>query len=96
MCNIRRVATEGRSIALLGFGISSRVTAGENTGRTLQHDFAVLDFAHGALSQDGAGLFTGSFLLHPRHEVASQRYGVAAWIHREGEMMPVQATGGYL
>ena len=37
------------SIALLGFGISTAVKAGENSGRQLNHDFVVLGMEHNQL-----------------------------------------------
>jgi hypothetical protein len=36
-------------VALLGCGVSSRVSAGENSGRKLEHDFVVLDHQRGLM-----------------------------------------------
>jgi hypothetical protein len=78
--------------ALLGFGISTDVKNGENSGVTLKHDFA-------ALGMDSRNLEDGKATLEirqPNVKVKPDRYGVAVWITRLGENTPVQAAGGYL
>ncbi len=81
-------------LALLGFGLSSRVEAGENTGRTLSHDFVVLDVVEGHLQPRGDAWQASSRL--PRSEVLAKRYALAAWVQRGEDISPIQATGGYL
>src|SRR3954451_18288608 len=42
-------------LALLASGISSKVGAGENSGRNLEHDFVVFDLQDAPLKSDAAG-----------------------------------------
>jgi hypothetical protein len=82
-------------IALLGGGLSSRPNAGENEGETLKHEFVVLGLAEAALLPLGSGL--GARVALPPPSVAdSKRRALAAWVTREGNQAPVQATGGWL
>jgi len=74
--------------ALLGSGIVSPVTAGENRGETLRHEFVALALADGA---------AGTALALPRRDVAGvSRYALAVWVTRPGELEPLQAAGGWL
>lgn len=75
--------------ALLGGGIISKVTAGENEGETLHHEFIALVLAHASLGHDLA--------LPPGPKVAGvTRHALAVWVTRRGELTPLQATGGWL
>ena len=78
-------------VALLGGGIISKVGAGENDGRTLQHDFVVLELKSMALD----GGFAELKLAQPVVTGVSRR-AIAVWITRRGELAPLQATGGWL
>ena len=74
--------------ALLGAGIVSKVTKGENSGATLRHEFVALALVHGAPGLDVA---------LPASKVAGvTRHALAVWVTRRGELMPLQATGGWL
>lgn len=80
--------------ALLGFGLSTEVSAGENAGRRLTHDFAVLGMSRSVMEKTGDS-FTRTLRLDGRSSSAP-RYGIAVWISRPDDPTPVQATGGYL
>lgn len=82
------------NVAVLGFGLETRVKAGENRGRTLQHDFTVLGLVQKKMDRDGE-LFTVSGTL-PELSVNAPRMAVAAWINQQGDQTPLQATGGWL
>jgi hypothetical protein len=74
--------------ALLGNGILSRVTAGENRGETLRHEFVALQLVHGEV---------GKSLKLPRttsHQVS--RYALAVWVTAKGHYVPLQSAGGWL
>ena len=74
--------------AILGAGIVSKVTAGENSGETLRHEFI-------ALALGGAPLGRDLPLVVP--QVAGvPRHALAVWVTRRGELAPVQAAGGWL
>ncbi|MBI5246242.1 MAG: DUF1223 domain-containing protein [Elusimicrobia bacterium] len=77
--------------ALLGFGVASTVTRGENSGSVLRHEFVVLDHAARPLD-DGRAAFS----LRPNPAVRAGRLGVAAWVSRGDDPTPLQAAGGYL
>lgn len=79
------------TVAILGVGLSSEVTRGENSGKTLEHDFVVLGIS--SFSSAEAGKWTGTI---PSPKVKAKKYAVAAWLTEGGRLTPVQATGGYL
>lgn len=81
-------------LALLGFGISTDVQAGENSGRQLNHDFVVLGLEQGQL-QSRENQYTGTMRL-PQSRVAAQHYAVAAWVSEPERPAPLQAVGGWL
>jgi hypothetical protein len=84
-------------VALLGGGISSKVTAGENDGRTLTHEFVVLGIADAGLSRAAPGAALGAEVPLPRPIVPdAKRRALAAWVTRRGDLAPMQATGGWL
>lgn len=98
--NVRFVPTEARlhdletSVALLGFGISTDVKAGENSGRELRHDFVVLTLEHNRLNHsDGTH---DTVLQLPASHIEAERYAVAAWVSETGSPAPLQAVGGWL
>lgn len=82
-------------VALLGSGLGSQVTAGENRGETLRHEFAVLALQKHRLAAGGAASAIEFDL--PRSKIAEvPRQALAAWITLRGELAPLQATGGWL
>ena len=79
------------NVAILGMGLEQKVTRGENSGRTLKHDFVVLETSSFASAE--LGKWSGK--LSKPTSVASQ-YAVAAWVSPAGRQSPIQATGGLL
>lgn len=77
-------------IAFLGMGLSSEVEAGENRGRSLVHDFVVLD----KRSFDGRGEW--QLVLDERTEAEQQEMALAVWLTKPGSLSVIQAAGGYL
>lgn len=81
-------------VAVLGFGLSTEVRAGENRGRRLEHDFVVL--GHRRLPLAAArGRFTAKGALPPRR-IEAPRLGLAAWVSAADDPRPLQAVGGWL
>ena len=77
-------------IALLGFGLETKVPKGENRGKTLKHDFVVL--AHKSfLSKDAI-----SHTELPTSSIKAKRYAVVVWITKPNTMHILQSTGGWL
>ncbi|MFL6513885.1 MAG: DUF1223 domain-containing protein [Chthoniobacterales bacterium] len=74
-------------VATLGFALTTKVTAGENTGRNLLHDFVVLSLTDEKLVDGKAEL----------RVVKDARAGaIAAWVTASNQFEPVQAAGGWL
>jgi hypothetical protein len=80
-------------LALLGGGLQSNVTRGENGGRKLRHDFTVLHFASAPLHGEG-GRFTATVPLSSK--TSDPPVALAAWIIPGEAQPPIQATGGWL
>ena len=80
-------------LARLGFGLGGQVTAGENSGRKLVHDFVVLGLTNEGMKSGVKELrLPASSSLSP----ANSRSAIAAWVTLAGQMEPVQAVGGWL
>ncbi|HTT55618.1 MAG TPA: DUF1223 domain-containing protein [Opitutaceae bacterium] len=80
--------------ALLGGGLKVAVRAGENSGRTLEHEFAALATARAPLVR-AATVYRATLSLAPP---AGQppRLALAVWVTRRGELAPLQAAGGWI
>jgi hypothetical protein len=82
------------NLALTESGVSSDVKAGENRGRKLVHDFAVLKVVKEKLSlRDGSWC---AQVAVPLPNSTAGRPALAVWVNRTGQMQPVQATGCWL
>src|SRR6266404_5814599 len=81
--------------ALLAGGLSSKVKAGENRGRLLNHDFVVLTLAKAPLVLSG-DLAQGEFALNKQRNSAETDLALAVWITPAGRPEALQATGGWL
>ncbi|HKP92360.1 MAG TPA: DUF1223 domain-containing protein [Chthoniobacterales bacterium] len=80
-------------LARLGFALNSDVTAGENNGRKLVHDFVVLGLTNETMKAAGKELR----LPAPTTKITPEARGaVVAWITQNGQMEPIQAVGGWL
>lgn len=82
------------NVALMGFDLKTRITAGENRRRVLDHDFAVLSFGAGQLRAKNGGWQT-SVSLSDTFQPAP-RYGIAAWVTSADGRKPLQVLGGWL
>jgi hypothetical protein len=71
------------------------VKAGENTGRHLQHDFAVLKLIKQPLTGKDNG-FQGVFTMAAGQNAPEGRLALAVWTTRSGSLEPVQIVGGWL
>jgi hypothetical protein len=81
--------------ALLVSELGSDVTAGENSGRHLKHDFAALSLVTHPLAA-GTNGFEGTFLIDEHPKGITGRFALAVWITHSGHLEPLQATGGWL
>jgi hypothetical protein len=81
-------------VALLGFGLVTEVQAGENRGRKLRHDFAVLDYRRVSTEVE-SGEHRASFSLSDP-DIQSERQAIALWVSPIGDPRPIQTVGGWL
>jgi hypothetical protein len=81
--------------ALLAGGIVSDVKAGENQGRRLNHDFAVVNCLQIGLTTSN-GIARGKFILDPTRFATGKTAALTVWVTRAGELEPLQTTGGWL
>lgn len=79
-------------IAILGFGLETKVGHGENSRRTLTNDFVALDHQQEKLFAKQ----TANFTLPELSAVGAKNHAIAIWITPTGELSPIQATGGWL
>ncbi len=82
-------------VALLGGGYTSKVTAGENRGSTLRHEFVALALVDGPMKMESLSV-TAELTLPQNPAGGAERKALAAWVTRAGSLEPEQATGGWL
>jgi len=75
--------------ALLGFGLKTNVSHGENRQRVLAEDFV-------SLAQTSSQSINNHWQLKiPTTTMTAERYGLAMWVERPTQIAPIQATGGW-
>jgi hypothetical protein len=80
---------------LLVSGVSSAVKGGENRGRKLNHDFAVLKLVSVPLTRSGE-MSRGEFVLPVPINTPGGSLAMAVWVTQAGRLEPLQATGGWI
>lgn len=80
-------------VARLGFALGADVTAGENNGRKLVHDFVVLGLTNEGMK---SGMKELRLPAESLKQVANSRSAIAAWVTQAGRIEPIQAVGGWL
>jgi hypothetical protein len=80
-------------VAFLAFTLGADVTAGENSGRRLMHDFIVLGLANETMK---SGVKELRLPLPAIKLTPGCRSAIAAWVTRAGQIEPLQAVGGWL
>ncbi len=83
------------NIALLGFNIRSKIDDGENRGRVLENDFAVLAFKTHKMEKYSSGSQARINLSTRDSPILADKYGLAVWVNAEDNPLPVQAAGGF-
>ena len=83
------------NIAVLGMDAVTVIKRGENRGKTLTHDFVVLEhtLAGNQKTETDGVRWTGEI---PTPEISAPRYALAAWVSDNESLEPIQATGGFL
>lgn len=82
------------NVAVLGFDLITTVKAGENRGKKLEHDFVVLGYKRISMKDSEKGYALTTKL--PNLVEDATKTGLAVWIDHGRDLMPVQATGGWL
>jgi hypothetical protein len=80
-------------VARLGFALGADVTAGENNGRKLVHDFVVLGLTNEGMK---SGVKELQLPAESSTQAAGSRSAIAAWVTQAGQIEPIQAVGGWL
>jgi hypothetical protein len=92
--------TQGRTsarvyAALLGNGLESKVSSGENAGSLLKHEFAVLTLTQKEMESEKSHL-TAVIELKPPSGKPAKSYSVALWVTDGQSQKPIQIVGGDL
>ncbi len=80
--------------AVLGFGISNEIKAGENRGRTLTHDFAVLGYNSEIIKSENDNFSLVTEL--PKQNLSAERKALVVWVSELNSQSPLQAAGNWL
>ncbi len=80
-------------VARLGFSLGADVTAGENSGLKLVHNFVVLGLANEVMK---AGMNELRLPAESPKQAANSRSAIAAWVTQAGQIESIQAVGGWL
>jgi len=82
-------------LAVLGFGMVTQVSRGENSGKRLQEDFVVLGYR---FTDTGIGRPSREWVMKLPDTASGEttRRAVVAWISVPGNPAPVQAVAGWL
>lgn len=81
-------------LALLGLGIATKVTSGENSGNKLTHDFTVLQWENSKAKKMGKE-FSASFKALESNKKTT-RLAIIAWVSKSGQLQALQAAGNFL
>ena len=81
------------NIAVLGMGLQSRVTAGENEDTVLHHDFVVLNHQKQTVAASPAQ-WRMSMPAVPKY--GQTKSALVVWLSEPNTQRTIQATGGYL
>ena len=81
-------------VARLGFDLVTKVQAGENHGRTLEHAFVVLGWSRHPMRGAATGYEASGVL--PAASNPASREAVAVWVSIPGDPFPIQAAGNWL
>lgn len=92
-------------VAALGFDLTTKIGAGENSGRNLKQDFVVLSLANIPMSAISSIEWTDKvgetkITIHTETDLPfnpdPRAKAVAAWITAPNQLEPVQVVGGWL
>lgn len=79
--------------SVTGNGIRTRITAGENRGRTLTHNFLSLKFGHKKMTKKETE-YLSKINLDLSETKSSPDKAIVFWISEENSLKPIQVVGG--
>jgi len=82
------------NVTRLGFDLITRVAAGENSGKSLTHDFTVLNF-HQQIQTAQNHRFHWVMTI-PAAQTSQGTAALALWVSLPDDPTPIQAAGGWL
>ena len=82
-------------IVLIGFGLRSDVSAGENRGRRLEQNFVALGMNRGRAEKSGK-VYRSTLPLPLKRAQWPKRAGLVAWVSAVGDPTPLQVVGADL
>ncbi len=98
--SFRPLSTQKKNLkvhgVLLAMDVAADIAAGENGGKRLQHDFAVLYHAEKELTPSVDERLSAVIALEKPKRTDVRRYAAAFWVASEKDDVPVQAVGGFL
>ena len=81
-------------VAIMGFDLKTKVAAGENLGRELEHNFIVLGYDTKYLVKKD-GKFQSKLTLPNVSKYDSARKGIVIWVSPRNSPKPIQAAGDW-
>lgn len=75
------------NLVILGMGLSTKIRAGENSGKQLNHDFVVLKH-HSKLGDGSVNFALPEITTHKPKKLA-----IAAWVSSPDSLKPIQSVG---
>ena len=81
---------------LLANGVQHHITAGENSGKRLVHDFAAISLVQVSMRQASNGTYTATVEWPPLQQYGATSLSVAIWVSASGSQSPIQSVGGDL
>lgn len=82
-------------IAILGFGVVTKVRRGENRGKDLQHDFVVIGYKKAKMDK-GSVFISANVTLPKTVDINTSRKSVVIWVSRQNDPTPLQVLGSWL
>lgn len=79
------------NIAVLGMGLSSNITRGENAGRSASHEFVVVGFNDKVSTN-----LMWETKLPKLHYQKAKKYALAVWVSEINNPTPLQVVGNFL
>lgn len=81
------------NVAILGMGLQSRVTAGENVDTMLHHDFVVLNHQQQTVAANPS---QWNLTMPAVPQSGQTKSALVVWLSEPNTQRTIQATGGYL